>query len=39
MTQKQTVEVFRVKGVWYSALTADQYKAYKAGNCLGGPTG
>lgn len=34
-TQKQTVNVFRVKGVWYSALTAAQYKAYKADKCLG----
>ena len=33
-TEKQTVSVFHVGGVWYSALTAVQYRAYKAGKCL-----
>lgn len=33
--QKQTVNVFRVKRLWYSTLTAKQFKAYEAGRCHG----
>jgi hypothetical protein len=35
----QTVNVFRVKGIYYSALTKKQYDTYRAGKCLGQATG